>query len=96
LFCGQYDNQNILQEVCADKYINKFYLFYNMAEAITLDRLYEELKLIEKKMVTKDEIEQILETAKILSNENTIAQIKQSEKDIKAGRIKEVKSISDI
>jgi len=67
-----------------------------MAEAITLDRLYEELKLIEKKMVTKDEIEQILETAKILSNENTIAQIKQSEKDIKAGRIKEVKSISDI
>ncbi|MEK6862522.1 MAG: hypothetical protein AABY07_11275 [Nanoarchaeota archaeon] len=67
-----------------------------MVETVTLNKVYEELKLIEKKMLTKEEMERILETLEIISNENTMEQIRQSEEDIKNGRIKEVKSVSDI
>lgn len=67
-----------------------------MTEAITLDKVYEELKVIAQNMVTKEEFEKILETIEILSNENTIQQIKQSEEDIKSGRIKKIKAVSDI
>ena len=67
-----------------------------MTETITINKIYEELKLIERNMVTKDEMEKMLETIEIMSNENTMEQIRQSEKDIKAGRVKEVRSINDI
>ena len=67
-----------------------------MTETITINRVYEELKIIERNMVTKDEMEKMLETIEIMSNENTMEQIRQSEKDIKAGRVKEVRSINDI
>ncbi len=67
-----------------------------MAETITLGKVYEELKTIERNMVTKEEFERILETLEISSNKNTMDQIRQSEKDIKAGRIKEIRSVSEI
>nr|MBI4156571.1 hypothetical protein [Candidatus Woesearchaeota archaeon] len=67
-----------------------------MTETITINKIYEELKLIERNMVTKDEMERMLETIEIMSNENTMEQIRQSEKDIKAGRVKEVNSMDDI
>ncbi len=67
-----------------------------MAEIVTMNKIYDELKQIEKKMVTKEEMEKILETAEIMANQDTMEQIRQSEKDIRAGRVKEVKSVSDI
>lgn len=67
-----------------------------MTETITLDKLYKELKEIEKKMLTKTQMEEILTTLEILSNENTMEQIKKSEDDIKLGKIKEIKSINDL
>ncbi len=67
-----------------------------MVEAITINNIYDELKTIERKMVTKEEMERILETIEILSNQDTMKQIRQSEEDIQDGRIKEVKSARDI
>ena len=67
-----------------------------MTETITINKIYDELKVIERKMVTKEEMEQVLETMEILSNPGTIEQIRQSEEDIKSGKVKEVKSTRDI
>ncbi len=67
-----------------------------MAEAISMDKIYGELKAIEKKMVTKEELERILETVEIMANVDTIEQIRESEGDIAAGRAKVVKSARDI
>lgn len=67
-----------------------------MTETITINKIYDELKVIERKMVTKEEMEQILETMEILSNPDTMAQIRQSEEDIKSGKVKEIKSARDI
>jgi serine/threonine protein kinase HipA of HipAB toxin-antitoxin module len=67
-----------------------------MAETVTMDKVYKQLKLIERNMVTKQEMERMLESVEIMSNEDTMEQIKQSEEDIKSGRIKEIKSVSDI
>jgi PHD/YefM family antitoxin component YafN of YafNO toxin-antitoxin module len=67
-----------------------------MPETITIDKIYDELKTIERKMVTKEEMERIIDTIEILSNPDTMDQIRQSEEDIKSGRIKEVKSARDL
>ena len=64
-----------------------------MPETITIGKVYDELKTIERKMVTKEEMKRIIDTIEILSNPDTMDQIRQSEEDIKSGRIKEVKSV---
>jgi len=65
----------------------------SMAEIITINKIYDELKTIERKMVTKEGMERILETIEILSNQDAMEQIRQSEEDIRTGSVKEV--ISD-
>ena len=67
-----------------------------MAESITLSILYKELKLIEQKMATKEELNRMLETLEILSNPSTMEQLKESEKEISLGKFKEIKSVRDI
>ena len=67
-----------------------------MTESITMNTVYKELKLIEQKMVTKEELDRLLETLEIMSNPNTMEQIRESEEDIRLGRIKEIKSVKDI
>ena len=67
-----------------------------MVETITIDKVYQELKVIEKNMATKEEMEKIIETIEILSNPDTTEQIRRSEEDIKNGRVKEVRSVRDI
>ncbi len=49
-----------------------------------------------KNIIKKEEMNKMLETAEILSNPNTIEQIRVSEQNIKTGRIKSVKSVRDI
>ena len=65
-------------------------------KVINLADVYRKLKVIEQSMVTKRELESALETVMILSNEDTMEQIRESEKDIKAGRIKKISSVKDI
>ena len=68
----------------------------DMAETISLHSVYEELKQIEKKMVTKKDLWSILETWEIMQNPETMKSIRESEKDICEGRVKEIRSFQDI
>ena len=58
--------------------------------------IYRKLKMIESSMVTKEELSRVLESAIIFSNEDTMRQIEESEKDIRSGRIKKINSVNDI
>ena len=75
---------------------HKEYLSFPMTESITLNILYKELKLIEQKMATKEELNRMLETLEILSNPSTMEQLRESEKEISLGKFKEIKSVRDI
>lgn len=67
-----------------------------MANGVTIEQVYEELKKIETNMITKEEILMLLETVEIMTNTNTMNQINESEEDIKHNRIKKINSVSDI
>lgn len=65
-------------------------------ESINLIDIYKKLKEIEKNMATKKELVQTMETFCILSNEDTLQQIKSSESDIKRGKFKQISSVEDL
>lgn len=62
----------------------------------SMEKLSRRVKAIEEKMVTKEELEALIDTVEILSNPATMAQIRASEADIKAGRVKEFRSVEDL
>jgi predicted transcriptional regulator len=65
-------------------------------EQITNREILEKLKHIEKTMATRQELEEAMETIAVLSNEDTLNQIKESEKDINNGNFKEINSVEDL
>ena len=65
-------------------------------ETMNISEVNQRLKQIEESMVTKEELEQAMETVAILSNEETMEQIKSSEEDISKGDFKEVNSVEDL
>ena len=67
-----------------------------MAETITIKQVYGELKKIEKNMVTKRQMEALMETIQIMGNPDTMKQIAESMEAIKEGRVKEVNSVKDL
>lgn len=67
-----------------------------MAETITIKKVYDELKKIEKSMATKKEIESLKDTIEIMGNPETIKQISDSMQDIKQGKVKEIYSVKDL
>lgn len=67
-----------------------------MAEAVTVQDVFEELKRIEGKMATKDDVASLMETIEIVSNPNTMRQIVESIEDIKNGRVKEIHSVQNM
>ena len=67
-----------------------------MPETVTLQDVYRELREIKQKMVSKEEVEQLLETMEILHNPETMRQIRASEEDIRAGRTKPVRGVKDL
>ncbi len=67
-----------------------------MEKSINLEELYKKLKTIERSMVTKNELDSALESVMVYSNEDTMRQIKESEKDIKSGKVKRINSVRDI
>lgn len=62
-----------------------------MEHIASLNNVNERLKKMEGSMATRDELNRILETVVILSNAATMKQIRASERDIEAGRVKELK-----
>ncbi len=67
-----------------------------MADSVTIDDVYQELKRLEEKMVTRGDIEALIDSVEILSNPKTMEALRKSDKDIKAGRVKEVTSVKDM
>lgn len=51
-----------------------------------MQTVFDELKSIERKMVTKEEIESLIDTFEIMSNPKTMKSIKQSLKELDAGK----------
>jgi len=67
-----------------------------MHESVTIQDVYEALKRVEEKMVTREDIEALVDSVEILSNPKTMEALRKSEEDIKAGRVKEVTSVDDL
>jgi len=67
-----------------------------MEKTITLQDLYKELKRIEANMITKEQLNSLIETIEILGNEDTMEQIRESERNIKNGDIREIESAEDL
>ena len=65
-------------------------------EEVSLKQVYEELRKIEQKMITKEEIESLIETVEIMSNPRMVRKIADSMEDIKNGRVKKIKSVNDM
>lgn len=69
---------------------------WKMEETISIKKVYDELKNVEKKMVTKEEIKSLINTIGIMGNPETMKQIAESMDDIKHGKVKEVNSVKDM
>ncbi len=67
-----------------------------MTEAISIKQVYDELKRMERDMVTKKELQSLIDTIGVLRNPDTMKQIASSMEDIKKGNVKEVSSIKDM
>jgi len=67
-----------------------------MGDTVTIDDVYQELKRLEEKMVTREDIEALIDSIEILSNPETMEALHKSDRDIKAGRVKEVTSVGDM
>ncbi len=67
-----------------------------MTESISIEDVYQELKAIERKMVTREDLEALIDSVEILSNPKTMGAIRKSDTDIKEGRVKEVSSVEEL
>ena len=67
-----------------------------MHKSVTIQDVYEALKTVEAKMVTREDLEALVDSVEILSNPKTMEALRKSEEDIKAGRIKAITSVEDM
>ena len=67
-----------------------------MPESVTIQDVYEALKRVEEKMITREEIEALIDSVEMLSNPKTMEALRRSDQDIKSGRVKEVRSVDDL
>jgi len=67
-----------------------------MPELVTIQEVYETLKRIEEKMVTREEVEALIDSVEILNNPKTMEALHKSDQDIEAGRVKVVTSVKEL
>jgi len=67
-----------------------------MAGTVTIEDIYQELKTIERTMVTREDLDALIDSVEILSNPKTMAALRKSDLDIKEGRVKEVSSVEEL
>ncbi len=67
-----------------------------MPELVTIQDVYETLKRIEQKMVTREEVDALIDSVEILNNPKTMEALHKSDQDIEAGRAKEVTSVKEL
>ncbi len=61
-----------------------------------LSALRKEIEQIKKVMVTKNELRNLAEAQAVLGDPDVLGQIAASEDDIRAGRVKPIKSVRDL
>ena len=62
----------------------------------TLPIIPIELKMIEENMITREDIMALIDSVEILQNPETMRKIRQSDQDIRAGRVKKIESVKDM
>ncbi len=62
----------------------------------TIQDVYEALKRIEEKMVTREDVEALIDSVEILNNPKTMEALHRSDHDIEAGRVREVTSVKEL
>ena len=67
-----------------------------MPELVTIQDVYKTLKRIEEKMVTREEVEALIDSVEILNNPKTMDALHKSDQDIEAGRVKVVTSVKEL
>ena len=67
-----------------------------MPQTVTIQDVYNELKDIRQNMVSKQEVESLIETMEILHNPKIMSQVRASATDIKTGRTKPVHNMKDL
>jgi len=67
-----------------------------MTGLVTIEDVYQGLKRMEEKMVTREDIEALIDSVEILSNPKTMEALRKSDRDVKAGRVKEITSVEDL
>lgn len=67
-----------------------------MENAQKMERLSQKVREIEATMVTRKQLAGILETIEILSDKEAVEKIRQGERDIEEGRVKEITSVKDL
>jgi len=67
-----------------------------MAHSITIEDVYQELKKIEEKIATREDIEALIDSVEILNTPKTMEALRKSDRDIKTGRVKKVNSVKDL
>ncbi|MBI3031840.1 hypothetical protein HYY69_00020 [Candidatus Woesearchaeota archaeon] len=67
-----------------------------MPETISIKHVYDELKKIEREMITKNELDSLFDTLAVINNPETMKQLLNSAEDIKQNRVKEIHSVKDI
>ena len=67
-----------------------------MPELVTIQDVYETLKRIEEKMVTREEVDALIDSVEILNNPKTMEALHKSDQDIEAGRVKVVTSVKEL
>lgn len=63
---------------------------------VTIQEVYDKLLLIEEHMVTKEELEPIVDTIEILSSPATMQALARSDEDIRNGKIRKISGIDDL
>jgi len=67
-----------------------------MTNSVTIEDVYQELKRIKERMVTREDIESLIDSIEISDNPETMDALHKSEHDIKSGRVKAVTSVEDL
>ena len=70
--------------------------FCNMTQIVTIEDDYQKIKAIEKTMVTRQNLDALIDSIEIKSNPETMEALHKSDIDIKEGRYNEISSVDDL
>jgi len=67
-----------------------------MSEAVTLRKVYDELRALKDVVARREDVEALLDTDAILQNAETMRELRSSRADVRAGRVRVIQRVSDL